>query len=153
MSEHTNDYGTPRPGAVPAGGGSHAAEEEQTTLGGLFSDLTQNVSVLVRQEVELAKTELKESAASAGKGAGMYAGAGIAAHFVLMFLSLAAVFGLATLIGYGWSALIVAGVWAIIAAILAMVAKKKMEQVKGLPKTSSTVKKIPSAFKPQEETR
>ncbi len=83
----------------------------------------------------------------------MYAGAGIAAHFVLMFLSLAAVFGLATLIGYGWSALIVAGVWAIIAAILAMVAKKKMEQVKGLPKTSSTVKKIPSAFKPQEETR
>lgn len=127
--------------------------EESNTLGTLFSDLTQNVSVLVRQEVELAKTELKESATNAGKGAGMYAGAGIAAHFVLLFLSVAAWVGLGQWTGYGWSAVIVAVIWAVIAAILAVVARKQLKSVKGLPKTAQTVKKIPSAFNPKEETR
>lgn len=148
MNEHEKDYGSTGSGAYAAG----EREENTDSLGNLFSDLTQNVSVLVRQEVELAKTELKESASAAGKGAGMYAGAGIAGHFVLLFLSLAAMFGLANWLGYGWSALIVAVVWAIIAGILAVVAKKKLEQVKGMPKTSDTVKKIPEAFKPQEDT-
>ena len=87
--------------------------EEQQSLGTLFSDLTQNVSVLVRQEIELAKTELKESASNAGQGAGMFAGAGIAAHFVLLFLSLAAWVGVAQWLGYGWAALIIAAIWAI----------------------------------------
>jgi len=127
-------------------------QEEQTTLGSLFADLTENVSVLVRQEVELAKTELKESASAAGKGVGMYAGAAIAAHFVLLFLSLALMFGLANWVGYGWAAVIVAVIWGVIAAILAVVAKKKLEAVKGMPKTAATVKKIPSAFNPKEDT-
>lgn len=126
--------------------------EEQHSLGTLFSDLTQNVSVLVRQEIELAKTELKESASNAGQGAGMFAGAGIAAHFVLLFLSLAAWVGVAQWLGYGWAALIIAAIWVIIAGILAAVGRKKIKEVKGLPQTAGTVKKIPSAFTPREET-
>lgn len=148
MSENDMDDGIRGPGPIPASD----TEQQRESLGALFSDLTHNVSVLVRQEVELAKTEMKESATAAGKGVGMYAGAGIAAHFVLLFLSLAAAAGLANWVGYGWAALIVAVIWAVIAGILAMVAKKKMEEVKGLPKTTSTVKKIPGAFKPQEDT-
>lgn len=128
-----------------------SAEHERSSLGALFNDLTQNVSLLVRQEVELAKTELKESASSAGKSAGMYAGAGIAGHFVLFFLSLAAVFGLAAWLGYGFAALAVAVFWAIIALVLASVGKKKMREVKGLPNTAETVKKIPSAFNPKDD--
>ncbi len=137
----------------PEAHGHDPKVEESNTLGTLFSDLTQNVSVLVRQEVELAKTELKESATNAAKGAGMYAGAGIAAHFVLLFLSLAAWAGLSQWTGYGWSAVIVAALWAVVAAILAVVARKKLQSVKGMPNTAQTVKKIPSAFNPKEETR
>ncbi|PRB72807.1 phage holin family protein [Arthrobacter sp. MYb213] len=125
--------------------------EEQHTLGALFSDLTQNVSVLVRQEIELAKTELKESASKGGQGAGMLAGAGIAAHFVLLFLSLAAWVGVAQWLGYGWSALIIAVIWALIAGILSVLGRKKIKEIKGLPETAGTVKKIPSAFTPKEE--
>lgn len=147
MNQHDKEYGAPGPGAVPTGDGG----EQRESLGGLFSDLTENVSVLVRQEVELAKTELKESARAAGKGTGLYAGAGIAGHFVLFFLSLAAVFGLALWIGYAWSALLVAVTWAVIALILAVLGKKNLKQVKGIPQTSATVKKIPGAFKPQED--
>lgn len=148
MTQDPSNTGAHVPGAMPG----ESRQEEQTTLGSLFADLTENVSVLVRQEVELAKTELKESASAAGKGVGMYAGAAIAAHFVLLFLSLALMFGLANWVGYGWAAVIVAVIWGVIAAILAVVAKKKLEAVKGMPKTAATVKKIPSAFNPKEDT-
>lgn len=133
---------TPEPGS---------AEHERSSLGALFNDLTQNVSLLVRQEIELTKTELKESAGTAGKGAGMYAGAGVAGHFVLLFLSVAAFFGISAWIGYGLSALVVAVLWAIIALVMASVAKKKMKEIKGLPNTAATVKKIPSAFTPKDD--
>lgn len=147
MNSDNTEYGRPGPGAIPA----EEPTVSQSSLGSLFSDLAENVSVLIRQEVELAKTELKESAVSAGTGIGMYAGAAIAGHFVLMFLSFGAVFGLAAWVGYGWAAVIVAVIWAVLAAILAAVAKKKLKEVKGLPKTAATVKKIPSAFNPQED--
>ncbi|GAA4375486.1 hypothetical protein GCM10023166_26800 [Paeniglutamicibacter cryotolerans] len=121
-------------------------------MGELFGDLTRNVSTLMRQELELAKAELKETASSAGKGAGMYAGAGLAAHFVLLFLSLGSMFGLALWVGYGWAAVIVAVIWAVIGAVLALVARREMHSVKGLPQTADTLKKIPPTFKPNEET-
>jgi hypothetical protein len=150
MSEYPSTSGAHAAGAPPA------AERNEATagasLGDLFSDLSQNVSQLVRQEAELAKAELRETARSAGKGAGLYGGAGIAGHFVLLFLSVAAMFGISVWVGYGWSAVIVAVVWAIIAAIMATVAKKQFESARGMPKTAETIKDIPAAFNPKEET-
>lgn len=122
------------------------------SLGELFSDLSQNVSELVRQEAELAKAELRQTARSTGKAAGLYAGAGVAGHFVLLFLSLAAMVGLASWIGYGWSAVVIAVIWAIIAAIMATLGKKHFQEIKGMPKTAETIKDIPPTFNPQEET-
>ena len=57
----------------------------------------------MRQEVELAKAELRESATRAGKGAGMFGGAGLAGYFVLLFLSIAVWWGLGDHLGRGWS--------------------------------------------------
>lgn len=145
-------------GSDPHGATTGSAQEEanaraaDNSLGELLGDLSRNVSTLMRQEVELAKAELKESVTSAGKGAGMYAGAGLAAHFVVLFLSLAAMFGLALWIGYGWAAVIVAGVWALVGVVLAMLAKKQLRTVKGLPQTADTLKEIPPTFNPNEET-
>jgi hypothetical protein len=150
MSEYTTTPGSHTAGAPPTDDAHQ--ENSNTSLGELFSDLSQNVSTLVRQEAELAKAELRESARAAGKGVGLYGGAGIAGNFVLLFLSLAAMFGLSLWVGYGWSALIVAVVWAIIAAVMAAVAKKQFKSVKGLPKTTETIKDIPPAFNPKEET-
>jgi len=72
---------------------------ESVPLGELLSDLTRDVSTLMRQEVELAKVELKESATKAGKGAGMMAGAAWAGHLTVLFLSLALWWALGQLIG------------------------------------------------------
>ena len=56
---------------------------DNASLGELLGDVTRDLSTLMRQEVELAKAELKQSATKAGKGSGMLAGAGVAGHFVL----------------------------------------------------------------------
>jgi hypothetical protein len=127
---------------------------ETVPLGELLSDLTRDVSTLMRQEVELAKVELKESATKAGKGAGMMAGAAWAGHLTMLFLSLALWWALGQLIGLGWSAVVVAVIWGIVAAVLASKGRKELNTIKGMPRTTETVKEIPPTFKPNtEETR
>lgn len=124
---------------------------EEPSLGELFSNVTRDISTLMRQEVALAKAEASESASKAGKGIGLLAGAAVAGFFVLMFLSISLWRALGNEIGFGWSALIVAVIWAIIAAILAVVGKKALQQVRGVPQTADSLGKIPNALKGQEE--
>lgn len=130
------------------------AKAESTSLGDLLGQVTQDMSTLMRQEVELAKVELKQSATRAGTGAGMFAGAAVAGYFVLLFLSVALWYALGTTaIGFGWSAVIVAVLWAIVAAVLASRGRKEMKKIKGMPQTSETLQEIPQTMKPSEETR
>ena len=130
------------------------AKAETTSLGDLLGQVTQDMSTLMRQEVELAKVELKQSASRAGKGAGMFGGAAVAGYFVLLFLSVALWYALGTTaIGFGWSAVIVAVIWAIIAAVLAARGRSEMKKIKGMPQTAETLQEIPPTMKPSEETR
>ena len=126
-------------------------QREELSLGERFSNVTRDISTLMRQEVALAKAEVSESAGKAGKGIGLLVGAAVAGFFVLMFLSISLWRALGNEIGYGWSALIVAVIWAIIAAILAVVGKKALQQVRGVPETADSLGKIPNALKGQEE--
>lgn len=128
-----------------------AQPQSDRSLGDLIADLTSDVSTLMRQELALAKAELRQSASEAGKGAGMLGGAGLAGWFALLFLSTAAWWALGNAIGRGWAALVVAVVWAIVAAILASVGKARLKQVRGVPETADTVKKIPNALRGNEE--
>ncbi|WP_427173319.1 phage holin family protein [Arthrobacter sp. 92] len=121
---------------------------DNASLGELLGDVTKDLSTLMRQEVELAKAELKQSASRAGKGSGMLAGAGVAGHFVLLFLSLALWWALGTMMGLGWSAVVVAVIWAIIAAVLASVGRKELKTVQGMPRTAETLQEIPPTLKP-----
>jgi chromate transport protein ChrA len=105
----------------------------------------------MRQEVALAKAEATQSAKNAGKGIGMYVGAALGGFFLLLFLSVALMWALGSLIGQGWSSLIVAAIWGIIAAVLASMGKKELQKIRGLPDTADTVGKIPNALKGQEE--
>ena len=126
---------------------------DNASLGDLLGDVTRDLSTLMRQEVELAKAELKQSTSRAGKGAGMLAGAGIGGHFVLLFLSLALMWALGAIMPLGWSALIVAVIWAIIAAVLASIGRKELKQIKGMPQTGETLSEIPPTLKPGEVNR
>ena len=124
------------------------AKAETSSLGDLLGDVTRDMSTLMRQEVELAKVELKQSATRAGKGSGMLAGAGVAGHFVLVFLSLALWLALGDLMGLGWSGVVVAVIWGIVGAVLASIGRKELKGVKGLPRTAETLQEIPPTLKP-----
>jgi hypothetical protein len=133
--------------------GAAHVKADNASLGELLGDVTRDLSTLMRQEVELAKAELKQSATKAGKGGGMLAGAGVAGHFVLVFLSLALMFALGALMPLGWAAVIVAVIWAIIAAILASIGRKELKQIQGMPQTGETLSEIPPTLKPGEVNR
>ncbi len=124
-----------------------------TSLGDLLGEVTRDISTLMRQEVALAKAELKESASRTAKGAGLLGGAGYAALMAVFFLSFALWWALGTLVGGGWSGVIVAVLWGVIAAILFVIGRNKMKEVEGAPQTVETLKEIPETLKRNEENR
>jgi hypothetical protein len=126
--------------------------DSRASVGEVFSEVAEDLSTLVRQEVELAKAELRQSATRAGKGAGLLAGAGVGGHMVLLFASVAAWWGIGDATGRGWSALIVAAIWLVIAAILGLMGRREISAVPGIPQTTQTVKKIPDAVRGNEDT-
>jgi hypothetical protein len=98
-----------------------AQARDERSLGDLFTDLSRETTTLVRQEVQLAKAELTQSATEAARGIGMLVAGGIVAYAGLFFLLLAIVFGL---IEAGWeewlAALAVGLVVVIIGAVLVL---------------------------------
>jgi hypothetical protein len=124
--------------------------EERRSIGEILGDVSRDVSTLMRQEVELAKAELKQSSSKAGKGIGMFAGAAVAGILFLVFLSVCAWQAIGKYTGYGWSALIVAVIWGVVGAILYVAGRNSLKSVRGIPKTTDTVKKIPDALKGNE---
>jgi hypothetical protein len=129
-----------------------SAPDSRASVGELFSEVAEDLSTLMRQEVELAKAELRQSATRAGKGAGLLAGAGVSGHMVLLFASVAAWWGLGDAVGHGWSALIVAAIWLMIAAVLGLMGRREISAVPGIPQTTQTVKQIPDAVRGNEDT-
>ena len=103
------------------------------SLGQLVSDVSTDLSQIVRGEPELAKVEIKQDVSHAGKGAGMFAGAAVFGLYGLglLFLGLAGV--IAIWLSWWAGLLIVAGVLFLVAGILALVGKKAMQRVKGKP--------------------
>jgi len=128
------------------------APDARPSVGEVFSEVATDLSTLMRQEVELAKAEVRQSAVRAGKGAGMLAGAGVAGHLALLFVSVAAWWSIGDATGHGWSALIVGAAWLIIAVVLALTGRREITAVSGLPQTAQTVKKIPDAIRGNEGT-
>jgi hypothetical protein len=127
------------------------AEEDERSVGELFSAVSRDLSTLMRQEVALAKAEVRESATKAGAGVGLLGGAGVAGHFVLLFLSIAAWWGIAQWIGQAWSGVVIAVIWAIVALILYSAGRSRLRQVEGMPRTVETTKEIPDALAGREE--
>lgn len=106
-----------------------AAAEPST--GQLVSDLTNQISRLVRDEARLAQAEVTQKAKRLGIGAGLFGGAGLFAFFGLAALITTAILLLALVLPPWLAALIVAVVLFAIAGVLALVGKKDVQ--KGTP--------------------
>ena len=114
---------------------------EGRSVGDLLGEVTANLSKLMRQEVALAKVELKEEAAKAGKAGGLLGGAGAVGYLVLVFLSLALMFALDNAMGIGWAALLTAVLLGIVAALLFVIGRNRFKQINPTPEqTVETLK-------------
>lgn len=122
-------------------GGQTPVQTETRSLGEIVGEVTSDLSTLMKQELELAKVELKQEAGRAGKGAGMLAGAGVAGHFVLIFLSLALMYLLDDVMPVEVAALLTALLWGLVAAMLAVVGRSNLKKANPqLPVTQQTLK-------------
>lgn len=124
-----------------------------TSLGDLLAEVSRDLSTLMRQEIELAKAELSQSAKRAGRGAGLLGGAGYAGIMSVLFLSIALWWGLGHLIDNGWSAVVVAVIWGIAALVLYTRGRRELKTVEGAPNTAESLKKIPETLTRNEENR
>lgn len=132
---------------------SERLESSDQSVGQLMSRVAQDLSTLVRQEIALAKAEMTQEATKSGKAAGMVSGAGLAGYFVLLFLSLALTGALAAVMPFGWAALIVAAVWAVIGAVLFAKGRSTFRQVHPKPeRTIETIKETPQALDLRDRT-
>ncbi len=130
----------------PAGPRSSTASstsqgETSRSLGHLVSDATRDLSALVKNEIALAKIELRDDAKAAAKGGAMFGAAAALGLLALILLSFAAVYGLVALgLAQGWSFLIVAAVFLLVAGILALIGKKALTRIRPPERTITTTK-------------
>jgi uncharacterized membrane protein YqjE len=94
----------------------------------LVKDMSDQAARLVRDEVELAKAELTAKGKQAGIGAGMFGGAGLFALYGVGALTAAAIAALSTAMATWLAALIVAVVYFVIAGIVALVGKSRLQK-------------------------
>ena len=120
----------------------------ERTIGQLVADATHDISSIVHNEIALAKTELKEDAKAAGKGAGMFGAAALLGLLGLIFL-----FHTVALVIHIWLPIsasygITTALLFLVAGVLGLIGKKSVQGVKGKPErtirnaqeTISTVK-------------
>ena len=110
---------------------SDVPSKEDPTLGRLFADASRDMSTLVRQEIALAKSELKISVKAGGFGIGLFAGAAFLGLLAVIMLSVAiAYFVHMTGLDLAWCFLIVFLLYVLIAGLLAFIGVKKVKQVR-----------------------
>ena len=120
-----------------------AQPRDERSLGDLFAELSRETTTLVRQEVQLAKAELTQSATEAARGIGMLVAGGAVAYAGLLFLLLAVVFGLIEAAEWeAWlAALIVGLVVVVIGAVLVLRARESLKPANLAPRhTVETLK-------------
>jgi predicted phage tail protein len=122
----------------------------EKSIGELFTDLTQGVSTLVRQEVQLAKTEISEHISAGVKGIGFLVVAGCLAFVGFQVLVAAAVLGLSLILDAWLAALIVSLALLLIAGVLLPMALNGLKKMTAPPeKTIETLKEDAQWIKQQ----
>lgn len=105
--------------------------KDDPTIGRLVADASRDISSLLRDEIALAKSELKISVRAGGTGVGLFGGAAFIGVLAVIMLSVAFAYFIAfTGLDLAWCFLIVFAVYLLIAALLGYLGMRKVKQVK-----------------------
>lgn len=124
-SERRRPAAADQPGTDTVGDGASVSD--------LLSELSTDITTLFRQEVELAKVEMKQEATVFGKASGMLVAGAVVGFVTLLLLAWAAAWGLDALVPTGLAFLIVGVVFGAAAATLGMAGKKKLDRFDPMP--------------------
>src|SRR4051794_19680760 len=102
-------------------------DQRERPIGELVKDLAGQTSTLVRQEIKLAQAELTTKGKVAGRGAGMLAGAAVAALLMLGALTACLIAALDTAMPLWLAALIVTLPWGVIGALLGLRGRQEVQ--------------------------
>ena len=117
------------------------ADLRDRSVGELLKELSTETATLVRKEMELARSELQEQGKRAGMGAGLLGGAGVVALLALGSLTATVIALLDKAMDTWLAALIVTVIWGIVAAVLALQGRNKLQEATPpAPQTVETVK-------------
>lgn len=100
--------------------------QTERPVGGLLSDLARQASLLLRQEVALAKAELLGKVGQLGTGVGLAVAGGLMAFAGFLYLLAAAMFGLGKILDMWLAALIVGVAVVVVGGILALIGRSRL---------------------------
>jgi hypothetical protein len=108
-------------------------QDSDPTIGRLVSDASRDVSNLIRNEIRLAKSEIRVSAKTGGVGVGLLAAAAFFAMMALIMLSVAIAYFInwnGKGLSLHWAFLIVFGCYLLVTAVLGFVGIRKVKRVR-----------------------
>ncbi|AQT76233.1 MULTISPECIES: phage holin family protein [Streptomyces] len=117
---------------------THTADESVSVL---VSRASRQISELLREEMHLARAEMTQKGKRFGKGGGLFGGAGLLGFLAAQALTVTGIAALALVLPLWASALIVAGVLAVVAAVLALAGKKQVADA-GAPVPARTIDSV-----------
>ena len=120
-------------GQQPQGG-------DERSLSELLSEMSTELSTLLRKEVELVKTETKDTVSQAAKAGALLGAVAVGGLFALLLLAMAAAFGLAEVMATGLAFLVVGLLFLVVAGVAFAMARKKLAQVKPPEQAIATIK-------------
>ena len=116
-------------------------ESDERSIGDLFSELANETSTLIRQEVALAQAEMTQKAVKAGKDVGFLAIGGTVIYVGFLAIIAAIIVALANFIPLWLSCLLVGVIIGIIGAIMVFTGLKDLKQLNPVPEqTVQTIK-------------
>ena len=121
--------------------GTDGGDLRDRPLGEVAGELTRDLSLLVRQEIELAKAEMREKGRVAAPGLGMIGGAGVTGLMAAGALTAFLILVLSIFLPEWSSALIVGAVLAAVTYVLVKQGKERVEKA-GLPVPEQTIETV-----------
>jgi hypothetical protein len=121
---------------------------EERSVAELVRSLTDDFKTIGRDQIELAKSELRDSARHGGTGAGLMAGVALLMLLASVLFSVAAAYGLVALGLHPGLAFVIIGVaYVIIAAILALIARSQFKRIRPPERTIASVKETQAVLR------
>jgi sugar phosphate permease len=121
--------------------GTDGGDLRDRPLGEVAGELTRDLSLLVRQELELAKAEMKEKGRVAAPGLGMIGGAGVTGLMAAGALTAFLILVLSVFLPEWSSALIVGALLAAVTYVLVKQGKERVQQA-GSPVPEQTIETV-----------